>query len=209
MKAEIFILCAGRGSRLPQLRAPKQLTPVADSTILGRTLGLLTETAFAPVTLAIPKGNHALRHAALVSRTVRVLEIEASGSIGETIERAVETSHTEDLIFLLGDVCWSRRALGLFLLAATEPRAVLYGRLGPSSATGKSHGEIFALSAGRSWLRALPLGAVQRLWNFRALGARMVEAPSDDWTDDIDTADDLERIVPRWNAFIGAQGKAA
>lgn len=102
---------------------------------------------------------------------------------------------------LLGDVVFSRAALQQCL----EPeKFAFFGRTGPSAYTSSPWGEIFALSMGLEAqklvaktisdadIRQKREGRLWGLWDL--LGSQAKWFSIDDWTDDVDTPDELASI---------------
>lgn len=102
---------------------------------------------------------------------------------------------------LLGDVVFSRTALQQCL----EPRKfAFFGRPGPSTYTACPWGEIFALSMGKRaqelvtttirdpGIRQKRDGRLWGLWDL--LGSQAKWISIEDWTDDVDTPEELEAL---------------
>ncbi len=130
----VFIMCQGQQRRLAKLGYPKQLALVGDEPILHRTLRLLLPFEVSPVVVGSP---------ALIdqARLIAGLTLKDPGyCIIDGMERALAempTAPAGRLVFLLGDVLWSRAALSALM---TDQRPVVFAG---TELLDKSGGELF------------------------------------------------------------------
>lgn len=204
---QFVVLAQGDQTRLPDLSRPKHLLPlVADEPIVSRTLRQLHATFPLALTVVVaPQGDtwkqladgHSVAHVtcedapSVLHRLVQVL-------------RAVPLNH--HLVVVLGDVVFSSAAV--MRLHAHGPFVKFFGRRAASEITRKPHGEIFAVG--------VPVG--QRMTLLRQIEDVIERAPEtlnlwalfhsspvhegfewievDDYTDDVDSKDDVQRVLP-------------
>jgi CTP:molybdopterin cytidylyltransferase MocA len=223
----VFILAAGAQTRLVGvLDHPKGLLHLGSTalpsgeTIVERTARLAKTWFTEDVSLVIPPdviswqilctrhnlhrviapGDHALP---LLDRVRGLLD-------------GWRSSTPDCFIFLLGDVVYSEATLGGPVFdAAHNHRLALIGRRGPNFVTGKTWGEVYALVVpvltGPFVVSVIDYlkeqGNNLKLWDLtEALGtAHFVEVDPSDFTDDIDTPEDLEHVLPKLRAAVAAE----
>jgi hypothetical protein len=201
----VFILCAGSGDRwCNYLGVPKQLLSFGGETLVDRTARLVQERD--------------QRRTYCVTRDSRVfssrcehLFVNPTESILATV-LATRRYWGARNVFLLGDVFYSRRAMGAIL--GCRRALVFWGRPWPSALVQCGHGEIFGLSFEAAAERqvcdlvarglSIASSASQtNLWNLYQLAGGLplgssrylpnLLVPIDDYTNDIDTATDYQR----------------
>ena len=195
----IVVLAQGRSSRLPG----KHHLHVGGEAILGRVLRLAAEISDDVVLVARCVPEYVQYDAAIYTD---------ERPAGNTLDRLWNTRHLwggeapryHQSLVLLGDVVYSPEALRL---AAAEPhpgRVTFVGRTQTNRCTGKVGAEIYALRLGvaaglivRQHLevaeRRLSRGG--KLWGLREdLAASSAWRETDDYTDDVDTMEDLRAM---------------
>lgn len=176
-----------------------EITP--GETILARTVRLVRELTAGRVRICCPVFWPGIKWSTIQSVDAEWV-LPAPGESPTLIDnmRAARFDYSETL-FLLGDVVWSRA--GLRHVFAHVPRAghpVFYLRPGVNAATGKDWGETFAFCC--EWNCELPPAV--SLWMLARAFAHHCERvamPEGDWTDDIDTPDELKRFYPKLGAL--------
>ena len=201
----VIVMAQGRQERLPELPIPKQLVPIAGAPLLERTIAQVRAsspqyhlTVIAPVTMPWLRFCQRL-----------AIDQVPLQNPGETLLAGIAQTASlwrTTTTILLGDVVFSRAALQL---ALEESALRFVGRLGPNSITGCPWGELFSVTFDRSlWgdLR-LAMPSQGKLWTLcYHYAGKPPRAPSfvaidpNDYSDDIDTPDDL--------AAVGALEKA-
>jgi hypothetical protein len=181
----IVIMAHGRQERLPELGSlPKHQLSLGHETILERTVRLAHEFS---------EGR--LRRCAPAHR--RTLSEPPCATLIEGM-RAAAFEEPGPQLFLLGDVVWSRASLERVI---TDKRDApqFYGKNEPNLFTGKMYGELYAVRVDPAEL--LPHLGCASLWALKAaLRAPMVLIA--DWTDDIDTPEDLHERLPKLCEFV-------
>lgn len=224
----ILIMAQGEQRRLSKLGYPKQLIELAGETIIARTIRLVNEIVNAVeihehiAVIGHPVITEALRH----QRHVITMTLGDPGKCIVDGLAATESiwSPIDCKTVLLGDVVYSRDAIAKIF--ADRHRLVFSG----TSDLSESTGETFSMTWNadgemKELLRTCPCrvrkkgelvgGHLRRLlWHAmrrrrarndpRVSWARELYIPIDDWTDDIDTPDDL-RFLPKLDARIRAE----
>lgn len=218
----VLLMCQGEQRRLAQLGQPKQLVEINGEPMLARTARLVRQQwSDAEITVI---GGGAFGHAALAAKIGHRMLADPGRCIIEGILASRDLWATRDAsatpgrtVILLGDVIWSRAALGRLL--ADFSHAL---RFAGTSDLSSSRGEVFGVSfddpafvvdlaatcpcrrANRSF--ALQQGGhLRRLlwWAQHRLGlvpqddrtwCHQLYQVVDDYTDDLDTPADLARL---------------
>ena len=224
----IIVMCQGQQRRLPTVKGPKHLIEVDGEPVLARTLRLLAEllpqwdytvrvVGPEPLAIAFRPGMGYVEHFMLPDPGNCIVDgILAAQPWWAPNDHGVAGR----TLVLLGDVVWSKAALGQVL---ADQRPVVFAG---TSVLSPSEGEVFALgfddSTGMKNLcmtcpcrvdgqrvRAFKMqqgGHLRRLlWHLqdtkflRMTATRQswnptVYLPIDDWTTDLDTPADLERL---------------
>lgn len=205
MNAGVILLCAGQQSRLAHLGYPKQMIAVAGEPILLRTVRLVREVADRPICVATSGGplsdvcrEHGLSECLVTER-----------SLWRSLERVMRVQRWDQATALLGDVCWSRRLLRYWMQSCSQRPTLYCARLCASTVTGKPYAEHFAVQCTTADLRRLD---TRRFNNLRDAartnvfgGHRAIEQPWDDFTEDFDTPEDVERIVPLLSELVALE----
>ncbi len=144
---KIYILAQGQGSRWMvddgrnmSIELPseyKQLTPLGNETIITRTIRQVFE--YDPIVIASGDFVPYIKHLDVKFRSFR----EPTGCILEGICKTKNEWRGHDVIFLLGDVIYSNKAIETIFGSANYTG--FFGRKSPNKVTGKKASEIFAL----------------------------------------------------------------
>lgn len=198
---DVVVMAHGRQERLPELAIPKHCLSLGVETILERTLRLVRELGAGRVGLCAPK-NTVSRLPLASLRGVRWRPAtDPVGTLIESMQAAALSPVLDAQLFLLGDVVWSRPALTR-VMTVSRDAPEFFGRTDPNPFTGKMYGELFAVRVDPTEL-APHLGCAM-LWALKAaLHAPMVRIV--DWTDDIDTPEDLAERLPKLREFAAAE----
>jgi hypothetical protein len=196
---QIFIMAQGNGDRwsrsdrndwIPPVEY-KQLLPVGDETIIGRTYRMASEYSDNVISICegeflkeFPKGT-----------TIASLR-EPTGTLLHGIWETRPMWYVEDRnIFLLGDVVYSEDTLNRIL--SDTDLFTIYGRLGENKYTGKEAGELFSLSFfGNQWKHRMLLDLRNisgKLWNLYEVMGDEFFRPVDDYTDDINSPEGYQK----------------
>lgn len=201
----ILLLCGGEQRRLP-IDYPKQLIVVAGETLLARTLRIARSHDPDCTVVLVGRRGVFMDAAAELGIAEHVVEEQPMLFNVQLTMRALQF---QCATVLLGDVCWSERMLRGFLSEARKRPTLACARLGPSSVTGKPYSEHFGLSATLEDLRALDARRFYRIEDAartNVWGAeRMLLAPPDDFTEDIDTPEDM-KLVPLLETLVRSEG---
>jgi GTP:adenosylcobinamide-phosphate guanylyltransferase len=173
---------------------PKPFIRVDGEPIIKRTLRLLRELGHEMFPfVVVTKGDGEL-YKFEGTHVIELPELPYTSLI-HSMSRAVNSVRMVlPVTVLLGDVCWSRKALGMVLRHSSLSAPFVYGRFGPSKETGKQWDERFAVVADASFfggwslkenLKAIPEGLV-----------RKYSVPSGDFTEDFDFPHELETVLP-------------
>lgn len=198
----VVVMAQGRQSRFEGvLDHPKQLLRFpGGGTVLGRTLEQLR--AFGGPIAVVASWDSSWDVLRDRSDVVRV----ALDEPGETVLNGLwqMTDVDDDLVVLLGDVVFSSAAMDAIYFQAISGNLRFFGRRTASAITGKPYGELFALTLPRRHrtmvrfvLSSLSGG---KLWDLLRLVERNDELcffNVDDYTDDVDTPDDLVNVWPK------------
>lgn len=202
MSDGVILLCAGQQRRLAHLGYPKQMIAVAGEPILLRTVRLVREVSDLPICVATSGGP--LSDVCREHGLAECFALERSLLCGA--ESVMRAQRWDSATVLLGDVCWSRRMIRHWLRACAERPTLYCARLGPSTITGKAYGEHFAIQCTREDLRRLD---ARRFFTLRAAtrtqvfgGSRAIEQPWDDFTEDFDTPQDVEYLMPLLSELV-------
>lgn len=188
----IFIMAQGQQTRMGgSLVAPKQMLEVAGEPIICRTARLL--------------GQRSFQFQVVVEQTpdwlafgLPIVTLPAPGTCLVRGIVACRSAWTDDTLFLLGDVIYSRALLGRILDERTDGIR-LWGRLREHPITKRNWREMYALRFGRDGAARIVAqeSACRNLHDIheRIVGAgEFVEVFEDDYTDDIDYPRDLETL---------------
>ena len=209
MTRRILILGHGQQTRLAALGQPKQFLPISETeTIVART-----------IRLASPYGEVSLWAPLLKPWTELSAQVWSVARPGDSLARSIYKSYPlwqQGATILLGDVVFSKRLLDrMHLVHSSVP--LVFGRRGVNSWTGKSYGELYAIVVPHADAAAFLFGALPlagKLWDvLAALGqastamgsASMFFREVTDYTDDIDTQDDVDVILPKLRSFAAAE----
>lgn len=198
----LLIMAHGQQSRLMNGSVLKQLLPLGHERILDRTLRLVGDrqvTVIGPPTL-----------------DVSGCTVCSTPDPGENLVagidrcRALWEKTKTTTVFLLGDVVFSQATLAKILACN---RLAVFGRRGANSFTGKAYGELYALVVPFDDKRIVSQYVVDlqrdatkagRLWDLlERLGDVLVEVA--DFTDDIDTDDDVKNILPKLRQLVSTE----
>ena len=215
---QIFVMAQGRQERLPSLKHSKHLLEVNGEPIIVRTLRLLREFSDG-LDVTVIGHQDVLQRFDVMKNIRRGLTLKNPGfcildGLYETLSSCPPSD--DRVIFLLGDVVFSRDALQK-ILANRD----LYSFAGTNDLS-KSKGELFAfgyntqaqkdveLALSTTPCRKVPVGKNQpghlrnllvqiagKEFAFSKDGApprSIMFLPIDDWTADIDTEKDLEKL---------------
>lgn len=187
------------------IAGPKQLLKLnGEQTIFERTVGQLRAHQVPPenITAIIHGGPWWIP----VMDQVRVgahIQPDPGASVVGAIIQCQQFWGKDHTTVLLGDVVYSNHAIGAMLMPI--PSVAFFGRKTGNRFTGKKNGEIFGLTFGKSgelgqavarlgmnWARHCDT----KLWTAleQCYGAPFLEI--NDYTDDIDTEDDLKKRLP-------------
>lgn len=229
-----FILVAGQQARLANhLDHPKALlrlsedphSPWWDVTFLHRTVGIARASAKSVVLVApgdvltwqLAAQKHHLERAVMYDKggqsTIleRIWTLMTSWHVGHDVEPGA-------CWFLLGDVVYSKTLAAMMgaELVLGPRRVQFFGRSGANPHTGKTWGEVYSLIVPAKDVRFLAEillylqeeGTDRRLWDLvEALGTPcFTEVSPHDFTDDIDTEEDLRVVLPRLRALVSDEG---
>jgi len=202
--AAVILLCGGQQQRLFDLGYPKQLIRVAGEPILARTARLVRSlmsdveiyvAAAADGTLSGTCREHDLVECVVPHEPMLL-----------NVQRVMESQGLEQATVFLGDVCWSRSLLAKWLDECSNRSTLFCARLGPSAVTGKAYSEHFAIHCTLSDLHRLDARRFFRLEDAartNVFGAeRLVAQPEGDFTEDFDTQEDVQRLVPLLSALV-------
>jgi hypothetical protein len=193
------------GSALPY---PKQFIPVNGEPIIARTLRLLRELGVEDFPyIVIPKGQSEL-YTFEGTATIELPETPFGGLLFN-IDRAVRSSrHQEPVTVLLGDVCWSKRALEQTLDVPAEWEPCIVGRFTGSEVTGKPWDERFAVIARPEFFARHADAINLKLLSLTAelSGMNRLSISPTDYTDDIDFPHELEHILPNLMRLAREEG---
>lgn len=197
-----IVLAHGEQARFTgMLDRPKQLIDLGGESIIARTVRLFRGHVDEVVVIA-PWGG--------TVGPARVEAIPYPG--GTTLHGLHQTRHLwndiDRLIVLLGDVVFSTHTRDVVMAARS---LTFVGREGPNPLTGKPWGELFALVCPRAAIAQLDAvlhephwqtapGRLRDLAQFLRGCAVCPFAMTDivnDYTDDIDTPEDVEAVLPR------------
>lgn len=199
-RPHVILMAHGSGERMrPAIGTlAKQMLSVGSETIIGRTVRMLRELGDCRIGLCAPAGPGEL------AELVADLRLELRNGPDASTATLVANMHAaayktkRPQLFLLADVVWSRRALAT-VVNDHFPPPVVYGRQNQNQHTGKPYGELFGVRATAAGL-ADRVGATM-LWELVQGGlwgaVPLRQFGDDDWTDDVDTPEDLERTLPR------------
>lgn len=212
-----FILCAGDGERWNDyLGVPKQLVSFGGETLLARVRRLADQTIDGRVVIV-------LRQFQLPGGDPETLVLSSTSCIAESI-LATRPLWSERNTFLMGDVFYSRAALGRIL--GFRGKLAFFGRPWPSAIVRCGHGELFGVSfALDASMRVVALleetvqarvhGHQGNLWNVYQLASNIpfgsrVTTPEhlvliDDYTNDIDTSEDYRRRAELYERIARSQ----
>lgn len=199
----IILLCGGRQERLTGLGYPKQMVAVNNEPILLRTVRLVRSLLDVPICVAAQDQvftsfcrDHALSECVVDDRPLVM-----------NIERAMRQQEWTSAMALLGDVCWSKRMLARWIEECRADQSMLCMRPGPSLVTGKQYGEHFAVQCALRDLRAVNARRFRHLRDLAHTKPFQISVyqPADDFTEDIDTPQDIRRIVPLLTQFVRAE----
>ena len=212
MARPILIMCHGQGMRfagLPHLQglpATKQFIPIADGpeaeSIIGRTIRLAAK--YGEISVWAPL------HEPWISLPAQVWSVARPGNSLVGSLRASYPLWCRGATILLGDVVFSHRLLErMHLVQSIWP--LVFGRHGENSWTGKRYGELYALvlpnvDAAGYLKENLPLEG--KLWDVHNALARQSSQffrEVTDYTDDIDTQDDVEYVLPKLKQFVAEE----
>lgn len=190
-KQRILVMAQGQATRFPG----KHFVPINGEPLLQRTLRLCRELTSREI-VVIGWATDPFVHLKTNLHTQRDPGSGLLDGIWNT--RDLWSRYTT---ILLGDVVFSRAALKRCL----DPRTfAFFGRLGPNVHTQRPYGEIFGLSLGARGqkivtktigdpkIRQQRGGQLWGLWDLVSSRARWCAI--EDWTDDVDTPDDLEAL---------------
>jgi CTP:molybdopterin cytidylyltransferase MocA len=189
-------MCAGKETRMNgMIPHPKQFIRVNGEPLIKRTLRLLRELDddIFPfiVVLAGDDGLYKFE-----GTNVIILPELPHTTVLHSISRAVNSVRmTMPVTVLLGDVCWSKESLRRVLREPSLSSPFVFGRFGPSEATGKPWDERFAVVADAAFfggwalkesLKAIPEQCV-----------RKISVAVGDFTEDFDFPHELETVLPK------------
>ncbi len=196
----VFIMCSGSATRMAgALSHPKQFIRVNGETLIERTLRLLKELGVEDYPfVVIPSGEKRFDFEETI--TISVPELPDQKLL-MNISRAVDSVRIEEPVtVLLGDVCWSKKALESVLnLGSFLNAAIVVGRLCPSTVSGKPWDERFAIIADATYFRSH--------YDTRCLKdlpphTLRLPIPPDDFTEDIDFAHELLTVLPNLERMV-------
>lgn len=212
MITHVIIMAQGEQTRLAKLDRPKQLLPISDTeTIIGRTLRMVSERVTGPKTVVCAGGGLWKTLPAWLC-TQQVTRAEITHGLANTKGLWAR----DRTIVLLGDVVYSPHALDVICSAR---QLTFVGRTEPSNITGKKWGDVFGLvmldrdhaTVGDALRPELWQVTSGKLWDLlEALvhekrgvhGGLFTDLGPDDYTDDIDTPEDVELVLPRLRAAV-------
>ena len=208
MVRSAVILCGGQQTRLRSLGYPKHLIRVAGETLLARSVRLLRDRHVSDiVVVAEPE--------ALSAECQRLGVVEYAREEAPMLlaaERAIVEHAFSEALVLLGDVCWSRHLLNLWIDECALHGPLAVRRTGPSQMTGKPYSEHFGIYCSRYDLRRLDARRFYCLADAVSTNVfgleRTLEQPSSDWTEDFDTPADVAELTPLLERYCAAERMA-
>ena len=214
LKTRIFILAHGDQTRLKDLDRPKQLIMLnEDEALIERTLRLVEEISD-DITIIAPRTPIWETFEEKHRQHLTVKSIHPGDFV---LHGLWQTSPwwpgAQKLLVLLGDVVYSRHAIQRLRVARSF---TFVGRSGSNPITGKAWGELFGLAIPEGCFEFLLKTLTETDWTSTggklwALLQRMRETWSipfafadliGDYTDDIDTPEDLEHILPKLQELV-------
>lgn len=196
MARSAVILCGGRQTRLRALGYPKHLIKIGGETLLGRSVRLLRAERVDKIVVVAEAGvlSDECKRLGVIEHATDELPMLL------TAERAIVAHSLDETLVLLGDVCWSRGLLELWMSECSMHSPLAVRRTGPSAMTGKPYSEHFGIYCSRYDLRRLDARRFYCLADAVATNVfgseRCLEQPQSDWTEDFDTLEDVAHLTP-------------
>lgn len=186
----IFIMAQGNQARMgAALATPKQLLEVNGEPIISRTIRLLGPRPF----FVVAEAND---HWRALDHPTPILTLPSQGNYLVPGIMACKQFWTDDTLFLLGDVVYSKAVLDRILIEQTRA-LLIWGRTKPNPVTKRSWPEMYALRFGPGGANRITeqAAACKTLHDIREKvsgGSEFQEVS--DYTDDIDWPKDLETL---------------
>jgi len=189
----VIIMAQGQATRFPG----KHFAQVNGEPIIQRTVRMLRELSRGCVVTVVAAATDEFKSLGCLLYTQQ----DPGDGLMTGLYNTRHLWGAEDTVILLGDVVFSRSALEQIL--TSDRRLALFGRTGRNHFTGCAHSEIFALLirglAARVQdaiaTRELRIFSDGRLWGLKHhLSERAEWVEIDDWTDDVDTPEDLKGV---------------
>lgn len=207
-------MAQGRQERLPQLTHPKQLLEVNGEPILKRTLRLVNERPHVGVTVVGPPALEPFLGSAWLT-TLRDPGFCILDGLARTIPAVPQG------VVLLGDVVFSRAAIELVWTHQPANQLFFFGTPTITSSTGEIFGFGWtSLEALRKIDRLLAEAPCRRIIVDRGQPGHLrnllfsleriykreeIYLPVTDWTNDIDTPEDVRDLLPKLSAACAAE----
>lgn len=213
---QAFLLCQGEQSRMEGvLGCPKQLFEIAGQPIAARTIEILREAKVWDITVVAPATSvwsrfaekHRVLHHTQTKMVLDYLDI---------LRNLRPFFRTPEIVVLHGDVVFSRAVLKGIVWASAP--AAFAMRFDPNLVTGRSYAEMYGFSFAVETLNRLlenpwmsPYHKIRECFDLMHATVdvgtgKVLIVPAHDYTDDLDTPDDLAH-VGTFEAAIAHEGK--
>ena len=183
----------------------KQMISIGDEPNLFRTIRILKEVGETHITVFASPGIAAEIPQDVTHSVVVFDDWGLHSLLDRFVQGELAYRNSSRTRFIHGDVVFSRETLAN-ILDESESSIRFVGRFGPNKITGKAAPELFGLSVAREMYpalleacRTLPVTPA-KLWNLREAMTTPGYPPPDfeinDWTDDIDSAEEYVEFYP-------------